>query len=609
MKKVFFWGGIPLMLCVGFTACSKYDLNSEIGENGENSEEVRKNATTYMSVSFTLPTSNDTRSRDDGQDKDDPDFNNVGKWHGKDKIKSVNVYVFKIIDEINGRGELEVIHKYAASDLDFTQKSISNKTLITANKAFKVTPGHKVVYVVVNPTQAAEDLLTVPKKLPSWTEAAALLHGPESPKDFEVFDEFYRSSVMQFSTSATLTEEYTTGDKTRAGEIAKVEDGKDVILMTGDWVDPIIDDNVSATEAVSGYKNRPEIPVERAVARVLVTTAATSFDFKGVNPNNGNIEASAIKVSNLTYVVAQGENKFYFYDFANRFRSPAYKIVPSNDDYWTENFQANYQNVGSHYDYSGLWKNTAGTSAKVKGITVPTRTVFNANAADELTNVTNDLKEGLKGEFILPTTHAYNTDRKQSGYRKGNTAYILVRGFLTPKYVVQADGSVVDGATLPANADLYLGTNGVFYANQATVRNTAKKGVAGQTAQLFKARKVLYFAWINPDNLVTSKVVNSPVSRNNIYHVQIKGITKVGANWNPLVPTLDPHNPKIADPNDPDNPINNNPINPDPRPNNNPYEPKEPPISPQEHLSIQDTWMSVNVNILPWAVHSYEIEF
>ena len=602
-------GVIPLMLCVGFTACSKYDLNSEIGENGENSEEVRKNATTYMSVSFTLPTSNDTRSRDDGQDKDDPDFNNVGKWHGKDKIKSVNVYVFKIIDEINGRGELEVIHKYAASDLDFTQKSISNKTLITANKAFKVTPGHKVVYVVVNPTQAAEDLLTVPKKLPSWTEAAALLHGPESPKDFEVFDEFYRSSVMQFSTSATLTEEYTTGDKTRAGEIAKVEDGKDVILMTGDWVDPIIDDNVSATEAVSGYKNRPEIPVERAVARVLVTTAATSFDFKGVNPNNGNIEASAIKVSNLTYVVAQGENKFYFYDFANRFRSPAYKIVPSNDDYWTENFQANYQNVGSHYDYSGLWKNTAGTSAKVKGITVPTRTVFNANAADELTNVTNDLKEGLKGEFILPTTHAYNTDRKQSGYRKGNTAYILVRGFLTPKYVVQADGSVVDGATLPANADLYLGTNGVFYANQATVRNTAKKGVAGQTAQLFKARKVLYFAWINPDNLVTSKVVNSPVSRNNIYHVQIKGITKVGANWNPLVPTLDPHNPKIADPNDPDNPINNNPINPDPRPNNNPYEPKEPPISPQEHLSIQDTWMSVNVNILPWAVHSYEIEF
>ena len=606
MKKLFWGAVIPLMLSVGFTACSKYDFNDE---NGEDGEEVSTKATTYMSVSFTLPTSNDTRSRDDGQDKDDPDFNNVGKWHGKDKIKSVNVYVFKIIDEINGRGELEVIHKYAASDLDFTQKSISNKTLITANKAFKVTPGHKVVYVVVNPTQAAEDLLTVPKKLPSWTEAAALLHGPESPKDFEVFDEFYRSSVMQFSTSATLTEEYTTGDKTRAGEIAKVEDGKDVILMTGDWVDPIIDDNVSATEAVSGYKNRPEIPVERAVARVLVTTAATSFDFKGVNPNNGNIEASAIKVSNLTYVVAQGENKFYFYDFANRFRSPAYKIVPSNDDYWTENFQANYQNVGSHYDYSGLWKNTAGTSAKVKGITVPTRTVFNANAADELTNVTNDLKEGLKGEFILPTTHAYNTDRKQSGYRKGNTAYILVRGFLTPKYVVQADGSVVDGATLPANADLYLGTNGVFYANQATVRNTAKKGVAGQTAQLFKARKVLYFAWINPDNLVTSKVVNSPVSRNNIYHVQIKGITKVGANWNPLVPTLDPHNPKIADPNDPDNPINNNPINPDPRPNNNPYEPKEPPISPQEHLSIQDTWMSVNVNILPWAVHSYEIEF
>ena len=600
MKKLFWGAVIPLMLSVGFTACSKYDFNDE---NGEDREEVSTKATTYMSVSFTLPTSNDTRSSYDGQDKDDPDFNNVGKWHGKDKIKSVTVYVFKI--ENNGIDvKLEVIHKYAASDLGFTQKSISNKTLVTANKAFKVTPGEKMVYVVVNPTQAADDLLTEPK-VPQWLVAV----GPQSPKDPTVFNDFYRSSLMQFSNSATLTGEYTTGDKTRAGEIAKVEDGKDVILMTGEEVYPVIDDNVSATEAVSGYKNRPEISVKRAVARVLVTTAATSFDFKGVNPNNGNIEASAIKVSNLTYVVAQGENKFYFSDdIVSRF-SPAYEIVPSNDDYWTENFQASYQNVGSHYDYSGLWKNTAGPSAKVKGVTVPTRTVFNANAADELTNVTNDLNEGLKGEFILPTGHHYDTDRKQSGYRKGNTAYILVRGFLTPKYVVQADGSVVDGATLPANADLYLGTNGVFYANQATVRNTAKKGVAGQTAQLFKARKVLYFAWINPDNLVTSKVVNSPVSRNNIYHVQIKGISKVGANWNPLVPTLDPHNPKIADPNDPDNPINKNPINPDPRPDNNPYEPKDPPVNPQDHLSIQDTWMSVNVNILPWAVHSYEIEF
>lgn len=604
MKKLFWGAVIPLMLSVGFTACSKYDFNSEIGEN---SEEVRKNATTYMSVSFTLPTSNDTRSNANGQNLDDPDYNNVGKWQGKDKIESVTVYVFKSIDGV--RGELEVIHKYAASDLGFTQKSISNKTLVTANKAFKVTPGAKMVQVVVNPTQAADDLLTVPKALPSWAGSGAPPIGPADPKDFLVFKEFYRSSLMQFSNSTTLTEEYTTGDKTLAGEIAKVEDGKDVILMTGDEVFPVIDDNVSATEAVSGYKNCPELSVKRAVARVLVTTAATSFDFEGVNPNNGNIEASAIKVSNLTYVVAQGENKFYFYERYSLNQSPAFTMPLSNDDYWTENFQASYQDVGSHYDYSGLWKNTAGSSAKVKGITVPTRTVFNANAADELTNVTNDLNEGLKGEFILPTLHDYHGTRTESGYRKGNTAYILVRGFLTPKYVVQADGSVVDGATLPANADLFLGANGVFYADQATVRNTAKKGVAGQTAQLYKARKVLYFAWINPDNLATNKVVNSPVIRNNVYHVQIKGITRVGANWNPLVPTLDPHNPKIADPNDPDNPINKNPINPDPRPSNNPYEPTEPPINPQDPLSNKDTWMSVNVNILPWAVHSYEIEF
>ena len=587
MKKQFFVAAMALVLGAGFTACSSDDLNVKTGT------EVNQKATTYMSVSFVLPTANSTRAADDGQDKNDPDFNNAGKWAGKDDIQKVNVYVF------NAAGTLEAAPTYTAAQLSFAQVSTGTAAAqVTPNSAFKVTPGQKTVYVVVNPTTAAE----------------TLLNATVNTTTLATFKAAYESANLAFANPSVRTAVYTTGDETNAGELAKVDGGKDVILMTGKAAEPNIADNVSAAEAVSGIKNRADLTVQRAVARVLVTTTATSFDLKGINPNDGSTENDAIKVSDLTYVVGQGENKFYFLQKeqspANTdgaaFTTPAFAQVPTNADYWTTDFQTSYNNVGKNYDYSGLWKNTA--TGNIKGVSVPTRTAFSSTATTELGNVTADLNAGLKGEFVLPTLHKYNTDRAQSGYRKGNTAYILVRGYLTPKYVVDATGNVVAGTTLGATDDVYYGANGVFYADKTCVQDPAKKGVAGQTAQLYKGRKVMYFVWINPD-VVGGKAVNSPVIRNNIYHVQIKGIAKIGANWNPLVPNPGvPTTPgQPVDPNDPHNPINNNPNNPDPRPDN-PLEPKDPPVDPKDPLTSKETWMSVNVNILPWAVHSYEVE-
>ena len=584
MKKQFFVAAMALVLGAGFTACSSDDLNVKPGT------EVNQKATTYMSVSFVLPTANSTRAAADGQDDADPKFNNVGKWAGKDDIQKVNVYVF------DNAGNLEAHPTYTTAQLSFAQVSTgSAEAKVSANTAFKVKPGTKTVYVVVNPTTAAENLLNI-----------------AANNTLAAFETAYKSENLAFAKPSFRTTEYTTGNETNAGELAKVDNDKDIILMTGPAATPTIDDNVSAAEAVSGAKNRADLTVQRAVARVLVTTTATSFDIKGMNPTSMTEEAGAIKVSDLTYVVGQGENKFYFLQKDNggndgaAFTTPAFAQVPSNDDYWSNNFQTSYNTVGKHYDYSGLWKNTA--TGNIKGVSVPTRTAFNNSATTELSNVTTDLNAGLKGEFILPTLHKYNTDRAQSNYRKGNTAYILVRGYLTPKYYVAADGTVTENATTPlaANADVYLGANGVFYADKACVQDPTKKGVAGQTAQLYKGRKVMYFVWINPD-VVDGKAVNSPVIRNNIYHVQIKGISKIGANWNPLVPVDNPNNPNITNPNDPSNPINNNPNNPDPRPKND-LEPKDPPVDPKDPLTSKETWMSVNVNILPWAVHSYEVE-
>jgi Pg-II fimbriae c len=587
MKKQFFVAAMALVLGAGFTACSSDDLNVTPGT------EVNQKATTYMSVSFTLPTANSTRATaDDGQDKNDPDFNNVGKWNGQDKIESVDVYVF------NGQtatSTLEVTQNYAAADLAFTQKNASNETLVTANKAFKVTAGAKTVYVVVNPT----------------TKSKALLPATKDVTTLQDFEAKYKSDELAFTRTNGYETAHSSTVKTYADELAEVKSNADVIVMTGPGVEQTIDDNVSEQQAVSGVKNRANLEVQRAVARVFVTTKAGFYTVKTNNPETGALDVN-VKISDLTYVVAQGENQLYFLqkkqDPANTdgaaFTTPAFNQAPSTADYWTYDFHTSYKNVGAHYDYSGLWKSTA--TGNSKGLEVTTL------GSNGLTDITGNLETALKGEFVLPTLHKYVVKtaanaRQTTGYRKGNTAYILVRGYITPDKFVDANGDVKTAADLTATQDLYLGANGVFYANKATVQDATKKGVAGQTAQLYKGRKVLYFVWINPDDL--AKAVNSPVIRNNVYHVSIKGISKIGSNWNPLVPNPNvPDNPgQPIDPNDPHNPINDNPNNPDPRPKND-IEPKDPPVDPKDPLTSKETWMSVNVNILPWAVHTIEIE-
>ena len=232
MKKQFFVAAMALVLGAGFTACSSDDLNVKPGT------EVNQKATTYMSVSFTLPTANSTRATaDDGQDKNDPDFNNVGKWNGQDKIESVDVYVF------NGQtatSTLEVTQNYAAADLAFTQKNASNETLVTANKAFKVTAGAKTVYVVVNPT----------------TKSKALLPATKDVTTLQDFEAKYKSDELAFTRTNGYETAHSSTVKTYADELAEVKSNADVIVMTGPGVKQTIDDNVSEQQAVSGVKNR-----------------------------------------------------------------------------------------------------------------------------------------------------------------------------------------------------------------------------------------------------------------------------------------------------------------------------------------------------------------
>ena len=338
--------------------------------------------------------------------------------------------------------------------------------------------------------------------------------------------------------------------------------------------------NISVEQTIAATpKNRASLQVERAVARVMVTTDKASYDI----PTTNTVGASILgTISNITWVLAQGENSL-FVQRKSDWATPNYGWIPSDDaTYWG--------NAGSKYDYSGLFENR---SNKFGGTDVPTMTDY---ATNKVGKITADLDANLSGKFVLPTTHLEGV-KVASNYKKGNTVYALIRAQFTPTAEAYADGG-----TYTTGTDFYVGENGKFYISAANSQDPAKGGVASQKVTKYVGGKVLYYAWANPD--VVPDWYNSPVIRNNVYHIHITGFKNLGTNWNPLFPedpngsTITNPDPKpivtVPDPSDPENQI----VIPEP----------ENPINPKDPLTTLETWMSVDVTVLPWQLHSYNVE-
>lgn len=313
-------------------------------------------------------------------------------------------------------------------------------------------------------------------------------------------------------------------------------DNVDLITMSGKAVSVIIEPDVSP-EAVKNGANTFNVTVTRLASRVIVTTTAST----DLLADNGTKIGT---ISNITYSVAQGTNKVYFLGKSD-FTTWGSAYVPTAADYATQ--------ASQYYDYADLSTPSA----------VPTKPA-------------DDGYKSLAGKFLFENTHT-NGDIKSSNYKKGNTAYVLVRATLTPEA-----SAIADGGTL---------TNGTFYVGASdgkiySTKQAAQTAVSNQKVSVYQEGKMLYYAWLNPDDI--AKPLNSPVVRNNIYHVNITGFGKIGLNWNPLHP---------GEPTD----------NPDPKPIN-PDEPT-PPIDPTDPLTPEETYMTVDVTVLNWTVHSYDIEF
>ncbi len=313
----------------------------------------------------------------------------------------------------------------------------------------------------------------------------------------------------------------------------------DVIMMTGKNPSIFVSPDVSQQAASSGDNNF-SVTVTRVASRVIVTSTAGT----DLLDQDGNKIGT---ISNVTYSVAQGANKVYFAGKSD-FTTWGSEYVTALGNYTTE--------APKYYDYSDL----------------STPSPVPAKPA-------NDDYKSLQGKFLFENTHATG-DIKTSGYKKGNTAYVLIKAKFTPD-----PSAVADGGTL-TNGTFYIGgSDGKIYSSKAA----AQAAVTNQKAALHEQGKVLYYAWLNPDNV--TRPLNSPVLRNNIYHININSFAKIGLNWNPLYPE------------DPDNP---NPGNPDPKPG----DPDNPvnPVDPTDPLTPEETYMNVDISVLEWTVHSYDID-
>ena len=610
-----------------FTACSNEDLKPV------NDHKVVE-GTTSMSVQFALQLPDPAvRAAADGQNLDDPQHNYVGKWMGNDLIESVDVYIFKADAAAPGASHFSLEKEASLGPTDFTfeqpKAGQPNFAFIRPTKGFKVHPGNKRVFVVVNPT----------------TETKAQL---ASLTDFDAFAEKY-NDVLKLKTAAgaDAPTKYTETEATAAAaatdpftvadHVARLNgtgtQQKDVITMTGTYGEVAVVDGVSETQTIStaaAPPNRATVSVQRVVARVLVTSDKDKYEIMGDDPttadkvetvDNGDA-VKLVTITNLTYVVAQGESSFYL-DQQNSPEPDNYKFKTPNSTYVPAGTATDYRSdydvdaTYEKYDYTGLWRNKTNHFG---GRNIVTNATYNASVDNVVKYVQN--QDGLHGEFLLANTHKYNADdRGASGYRKGNTAYVLVRGKIEPEYVWTGENTYVrDWAATHPNDDLFLGDDGKFYASAELANNPTTSGNAAATAmkvKKFVGGKVLYFVWVNPDKTKGTEWINSPAIRNNIYHIQIKGIANYVYNWNPLVPNTN----EPVDPNKPVDPKTNprrpnNPNNPDPQPGvpdpNDPNkqipDPKEPPtdIKPNDPLSLKEAWMSVDVTILPWQVHTFE---
>lgn len=537
MTKKLFLALLAPALMGGLMACNK-QANSDLDP------EAQSTGDTYMSVTFTTANPNSTAR---AAVKEDVSFNSIGEYIGRDDIKNVNVYVINLPEETVELKEFTAVNENPDNDPN---------TKDFRTDAWKTTAGDKIIYVYVN----IKD-----------TKIAEALNAATSKTAFEKA----AKDAYALTKDGVVLEGIAKYNKT---------DDKDIIAMAPIEpqtlnVKPGITKDEAEKKPFAQAKNSVQVSVRRLVAQAAVTANAESFDIKEMH---GSTERTLAKLTDLKWDAMQFEKTTYLSpkaDGTNNAKlaefcmSPSFSFLPT-----AANYKAGTDNAGDKYEYRAF------TGTKVEKFTRST----NADAATKnKEDIENIVKNPMK--FITETTHqlggklaADGGTGTETGYREGNTTYVIVSAKITPDETAWAEGQkdkYQDGK------DLFFGVQDhKFYAEENVAKAANKPSTAFTDGRdnvvKYPAGRCYYVAWLNPNEKGADKVTTSPILRNNIYHVNITAIKKLGFSGNP-------YNPNGDDPQDPDGPNKPNPENP---------------------LYKTETFMSTEVIVVDWGVHSNDQE-
>lgn len=353
-------------------------------------------------------------------------------------------------------------------------------------------------------------------------------------------------------------------------DLSSYADGKEIIVMTNSK-DPeakAIVADVTEEQAKNGVANRIDVEVLRLTSRAIVTVAdniqkKVPVMNKLVNTTSGeteDVETAEVTISEISYATEGGAlqvNPIQAADF--KAANDVYGFMPSGADWAAVKTAAD-----------GIF--TYDAALKV----IPTTSYIQTNNAE-------GLKPALEGEkfamSLLPVTH------EDGKYRKGNTPFFTIAAkFKAVNIVTEVEiGGVKykaeDLTSLAEGKTVYLGVKtGLFYSTKQKAQSmdpeNAETGELAadqikQEVKEFTNGLMYYNVWINPDQPYsgTEKITKSPVYRNQVYNAHITGFKEIG-----MTNTYDK------------------------------------PFKPDDPLESDKTYLSVQLKVLPYTIHSYTVD-
>lgn len=587
---------LAMAACAGlFTACS--NEMDEVTGNG-NGNETKADA--YMSVSFTMPGTNQTRATG-GENGDD----NEEGTEAENKVTDVDLYLFEVDDD----GKITTLGLKRHIEHGEITGSQNGSTYTTA--PVQVTTGKYAVYVIVNQPQTGNDNIN---SIAIGTSLA----------DFQ-------SKVFSV---AAKTGEYCTANKflmTNANTI-----GADKGQGPNQYKDGIVE--ITDANKTTANAAKVTVAVERAAARIdfVVKNADNAYEVK--NAKEEKIATVAIK----SYKVINTRNSAWFLkrvsnggdtndlivggdEVANSGSNTNYvvenkfSLKTSLTDFGSTDYTANYSR---RYNTYVAWKKVTetqvsdkqvlaycmeNTQLKEKQITGLTTTViFRAKYTPEPTAIIGSYDASKNATFYRftegSTLYADPTEILKAKFNKDNTedAYdaAIAAGFLG---LSTDDWNKAEQAGKDKAAYVSETFNGLSQADY--YRDKVEKFVNGYCYYTVMLR--------HSDNADpnTSGIMEFATVRNNIYKISISKISSLG-NVNSGTPgPQDPSSPETGRPDEGDGGDNTNPEIPGETDTEDP-EPETPitPIDPSNPDESLKTYLEAVININDWTLRTNDIE-